>query len=336
MFNVEGVDISVFCPSKWFQSPGNDCILLSVYKVPAMGAGDFNAAPIVLEFDISQVRASFVYCKFVYPDIRAAIPTFRTPNSFRLDNPEIIDRKAPEAAYLVLSSPLKIEGADKNESQVRQAMALALSLILAVHGRSAAFSHVFDHLLKVSETGFILNGGSHMNYWFFGKPNLDTRHLDEIKEAEKALLSKPSQEKNRISLSLRWFSMATYDSGIDAFLKYWIALETLAMPDDTNIKPLREILAKASSIETQKIDDSFGIGRIYGLRSDIVHKGLQVTLDIPFLFYMSRLYSDVLFEVLGLPRMNRAQACLADPKVEGLKALLTKAGIIRNKDMSIS
>ena len=238
--------------------------------------------------------------------------------------------------YLVLSAPIRVDGTRSNELEVRQSVGLALSLILAVHGRSAAFSHVFDHVLKLGQAGFISYSGSYTNYWFFGKPNIHAKYLDEIKDAEKVLLSKPPQERNRIFLSLRWFSMATYDTGVDAFLKYWIALETLAMPDDTNIMPLREILAKASSMETKQIDRTFGIGRIYGLRSAIVHNGLQTTMDIPFLFYMSRLYSDVLFEILGLPKMNRAQACLADPKIGGLEALFKKAGIAKDKDTSIS
>src|SRR5216684_338281 len=50
---------------------------------------------------------------------------------------------------------------------------------------------------------------------------------------------------HRVLLSLRWFEQALFDHGIDAFLKYWIAVETVGMPDTSNIRPLIESLAVA-------------------------------------------------------------------------------------------
>lgn len=65
----------------------------------------------------------------------------------------------------------------------------------------------------------------------------------------------------------------TYSFGVDAFLKYWIAIEIIAMPDSSNIKHLIEILADIYEIRKEDAKKNFGVGKIFGFRSKIVHHG---------------------------------------------------------------
>lgn len=199
---------------------------------------------------------------------------------------------------------------------------------MSIIGQSAAFAHVFDHVYRLDGSGVSVTSQPHSNYCTIGKPNLEKGYLDGILWIEKALFSTPPKEKNRIDLSLRWFHRATYDSGVDAFIKYWIALETISMPNTGNIRPLKAILAKAYSIKFCEVENTFGIGRICRLRSRIVHDGELIEIDLPFLFYMSCLYSDALFDVLGLPILRKSKVCLADPTVGGLETLLKKVAIL--------
>lgn len=327
---VETFPMDTFYPSSWFKGITDSSLWLSVYSVPTLQLGDLGGASIVRDFSANKVRAVLTHRSFRFLDISAATPTFNSPKSFRLDSPLINVKAVPTGVYLVLSAPVKIDGVERQESEIKEEINRCLSIILSIIGQSAAFAHVFDHVYRLDGSGVSVTSQPHSNYCTIGKPNLEKGYLDGILWIEKALFSTPPKEKNRIDLSLRWFHRATYDSGIDAFIKYWIALETISMPNTTKIKPLMAILAKAYSKEVGEVEHSFGIGKIFNLRSRIVHHGELYKIDLQFLLYMSCLYSDVLFSVLHLPMLRKAESCLLDPNIGDLKTLLKKIGYTRN------
>jgi hypothetical protein len=88
--------------------------------------------------------------------------------------------------------------------------------------------------------------------------------------------------------------------GVFAFLKCWIAIETLAMPDGTNIRPAILTLAAAYNMSEAEARDFFAIGRLFSLRGDIVHRGLTPRMDQYLLAYIEGVYVDLLAQVLGV------------------------------------
>ena len=113
---------------------------------------------------------------------------------------------------------------------------------------------------------------------------------------------------------MRWFESAIYDKGIDSLLKYWISIETLAMPDTTNIKVINEILSSAYKRTLDEVRDLFEVGRLFGLRSSIVHEGFNVPIGWLLLKYLEALYVDILFGILGLPCESRAEEIIKNPE----------------------
>jgi hypothetical protein len=321
---VKDNDVTSFYRPEWFNGINDSSILLSVYSVPTFKSNDLPADPIIYDFHTIPVRAIITYQSFNYPDIGSAIPIFPSPKAFRVDNNKIRTKQTPRGVYLALTAPQKVNGLEHEQPQIMDQIHTALSLIISIIGQSAAFTHVFDYVFNLDSSGFMAFSQSHANPWIVGRPSLTKLSFKSISFSERALASMPRKLKHQVQLSLRWVRMAVYDSGIDAFLKYWIALETLSMPDTSNIAPLKSILAEAYLIPFNDVDRIFGIGRIYDFRCDVVHDGLFVNIDLNFLYYFSCLYSDILYSIIGLPNMRKAKAWLDDPVNGGLEELLTK------------
>ena len=61
-------------------------------------------------------------------------------------------------------------------------------------------------------------------------PDSSQAALRLIADLDEAVRSQNEQDRNRIQLSLQWLCRASETFGVDSFLMYWFALETLAMP----------------------------------------------------------------------------------------------------------
>lgn len=91
------------------------------------------------------------------------------------------------------------------------------------------------------------------------------------------LMNVPAERRRRIALACSWFqdAGAATDPAIE-FLGLWVVLEVLAMPDTTNISPLRERLAEIAG--GVPADWSQFVGRLFGRRGDLVHGvGREIT-----------------------------------------------------------
>jgi hypothetical protein len=94
-------------------------------------------------------------------------------------------------------------------------------------------------------------------------------------------------------------------------VKFWIAVETLAMPNSTNILPIFESLARAYGIPLSDAKTRFPIGRLFNLRGRIVHRGEMLELPGAVLGYMSALFFDLLSELLLQPNEGRLAESLS-------------------------
>ena len=114
-----------------------------------------------------------------------------------------------------------------------------------------------------------------------------------------------------MQLSLRWFELALYSKGdVDGFLRYWFAIETLGMPNATDIRPLNESLARTYGISFEDARKRFSIGRLFGMRSRIVHNGQIIPIHQNLSKYVEAPYVDILYEHLGLTSEQRAAGVL--------------------------
>jgi hypothetical protein len=148
-------------------------------------------------------------------------------------------------------------------------------LLSAIGTKLLALEHVEDYRVSFADGTFGPTSILVANNLWWLTPDVSEDAGDVWHRAANALSESP--ERERIELSLRWYDEAKRESGVDSFLKFWFALETLAMPNTTDIAPIRNALSLAYP-DCGDVDKKFGIGRTFGLRGRIVHDGIRVEI----------------------------------------------------------
>lgn len=152
-----------------------------------------------------------------------------------------------------------------------------------------------------------------LNPLTFPAPNLSTSRLGALERAARAVEAMTPDAQARVELALRWYEPGVFSSGIDSFLRLWIAVETLCMPDATKIRPLIGLLSHAYSLTELDIKARYQIGRLFNLRGLIVHHGNRQPIHANLLDYMAAIFADALAETLGEPSQRIADRVMAQP-----------------------
>jgi hypothetical protein len=218
-------------------------------------------------------------------------------------------------------APFDVDGRQGDEHAVRQRIAEVVGLLVAFEGKNIAFQHLFDNVQEMRPPGQSVISAVMDLPFTLPAPDLSTNRLQSIVRADVRIAAQPESVNNRIRLSLRWFEAAAHDADVDAFLKYWIALETLAMPDTTDIQPVNHSLASAYGCSMQEVGETYHIGRIFNLRSRIVHDGFNARIPSQLLEYVAAVYADVLSEILGNPCEKRAHKLITEQSVDLLSII---------------
>lgn len=83
-------------------------------------------------------------------------------------------------------------------------------------------------------------------------------------------IGRARSERERFGLACEWCWSAIHaGEPVMQFLSMWFAVEVVAMPDTTNVRPVRERLA--ASIGGDQEDWSEFVGRLYGKPSRLAH-----------------------------------------------------------------
>lgn len=217
----------------------------------------------------------------------------------------------PPGATMLLAALSNPAESDSAEATARSSFDQAAATIAALNTPDLVFEHLADFTLKSDGTITVFSPAIRAP-GFRGKPVLTTDALDELKSAVQALGSLPDNERTRIRLSLHWLGRGARTSGVDGLLYHWIAIEAIAMPDTTNIRPALATLATLYGVTAAEANDRFRLGRLFGLRSRIVHHGLSIGIHQNVIDYMSAMYTDILRSTLGLPHVGAASRYLSE------------------------
>ena len=211
----------------------------------------------------------------------------------------------PTGPLLLLMVPASDKpGSDETEA-IHHQLARAAGLLSAIETFTLVYESLEDYVLSIMDgllrpTAVQLYDG----LWSHdGSVTDDARHRWML--AANALINHP--QRARISLSLEWFDQAKRQHGVDAFLKFWFALETLSMPNDTNVRPMEERLATIYDTDLTTIRARFHVGRLQGLRSEIVHHGRLLRIPAELLDFLHSVYLDLLVDLLGFASPHRAE-----------------------------
>jgi len=295
-----------FIPSDWFKKPQESSVLMSAYRTLLVTKDQFKYLTI---HDYQNARVLILFGQLNYLDPsqikyeinKDGVPTFT-------GSANIV--ATPESGWLVVLQPLKVDGVNQGEYKIKSRAGAISSIYSAVNGRNMAFNLYFENEISMPNGNPSATTDSVINPHSFPKPDVSKDQLDLIYKVGKLIEKSETSQKNKIEISLHWFNEGRKSKGLDEFIKYWIALESLGMPDTTNVRPLNQSISNAYNVSMQVVGDRFGIGKIQGLRSRIVHHGEDVPIHSDLSDYLQGLYIDILFDHLGTISQKRAEKVL--------------------------
>jgi hypothetical protein len=269
--NLPFVDL---IPLSWFSQPAKSSIWIRGYWARPVPAKHISAERV--EFPFSRgvgvlAQGSLKYLFVERPDIE---PTetgdarFRTPKRYGWV-------ESPLGTHMILIVPHDVDGTEGNEALTEASLDELEGLLVAYSGHALVYRRLFDNILHLGTGEITVYFGTVDNPAWYDPPQLAEPDLTTLRAVDRARLSAIPALRYRVDLSLRWLAYAARDRDVDAFLKYWIAIETLAMPDGTNVRPANELLAHAYGLSLPEVVGRFCLGRIQGVRSAIVHHGVH-------------------------------------------------------------
>lgn len=190
-----------------------------------------------------------------------------------------------------------------------------ISLLIATNYRNIAFRHLFSQTIGIQDDSMAMASDAFRLPFDLPQPDLSEKALNRFRLSHAHISNLSMAQQRKVRLSLRWHLKGIQSDGIESFLNFWIALETLAM-DTTNISDINRTLASAYGTSTIAAGRVFGVGRIYDLRCSVVHNGSRKNISTALTDYMECLYADLLQYVLLGEAQRRAEAYIAKHELD--------------------
>jgi len=155
----------------------------------------------------------------------------------------------------------------------------AVTLLSALYG-----PYFFDSLVY---RGWLIKDGWGVLYSWIQpakqrKISIREKALFDTLRIARTMISKDSDISTRFSLMAKFFAKSlSYSMSEEKFLLLWTILEIYPMKSTSNIKPISEFLTKILDVDVNTIKQKLEIGKLYGLRSSLVHDGIfRVDIEV--------------------------------------------------------
>jgi len=192
-------------------------------------------------------------------------------------------------------------------------------VICSLYGKDFLGKKVFTQEVN-NDKSVVLTPGF-LNPYYRITSDIDESNIISLSVFENKMNGLSNNDRHAIMRSLAWLSDSTKSFTSDSFLRLWIALEIGFTKSDNAVKEIRNNIAKAYDIDNGKVDYYFNLGKIYGLRCEIVHRGKNPPIDGSILDMMYYIYTDLLFFKLTGQKDKRAMNYLSKKSIN-LKEVL--------------
>jgi hypothetical protein len=221
----------------------------------------------------------------------------------------------PSGRYVLLSVPVQAHYMAVTEEMEREATARmdsAAGVVAAAVSPNAVYQQAFEFYAEAVGSGvFVLSSP-------LRRPREERAELNEaamiaMRDVLRAIGAADDRTQARARASLRWYSQAHAEGNrLDAFVKFWIALEAISFGGSGSNVPLGTLLASSYGREVRWIRETFAIDQLSQLRSAIVHAGDRPMLHGNLIRFVDALYVDALYAQLGMPNERRAERALPE------------------------
>jgi hypothetical protein len=198
-----------------------------------------------------------------------------------------------------------------SEYEVVQKLQAARGFLTLIEGENSHYWHLTDRIFHFPKENDSVLGKSYKS----PESKIAFNKGIQIDDFSKKVESLDENIQNRIHLAMRWLDGAKHEqNSLDEFLKLWFAIETLIMPDTSNIKPIKDFLQSAYSLDSNTISYTFNIGKIFNLRSKIVHEGKNIGIHSQLIEYLKGLVYDYICHITNSVFEKRALSIINDRK----------------------
>lgn len=302
-------------PAAWYDQP-DLWVWMSCYHTMRLTKATLSNGPRILSFN-DAIAMIFYGSPVYFPESTIAVqstdvPVFST-------HVQATPIQAPEGCYMMLI--LRFQNGEEHEYPLRVRELTLRSILTTVLGENIAYRRLFQTRVKADGTSANLFSEFFRNPYSDPEPDISDESLNLAMRLEAAIENLPNNDAERVRLSLRWHGQAKDAQGPDAFINQWVALESLGMSDRSNIRPLEEALARSYAIPLSEARARFHVGRLFGFRSEILHKGIIPPIPSTLTDYMRALYKDILWEKLAITSEHAAGLALQNAGVDLLSLL---------------
>lgn len=304
-------DLEALLPDGWKEPRQNRAILVVAFEVQGLPASDYSE---FIGCELKNVAVLFLKGRLSHREnVQVTQYWIDAAGRFNVVDPEptkIVE--TPEGIFALFLSPYEVTlPTNKAELEARERIEVAQGLLCSFQGRNIVFRLAYENSYSLESRAASSWSEPLPVPLSLPRPVLTRDGIAAICGAERAIQKLSPRGRGRVQLSLRWLKEAVYDWGPLAFLKYWMAIETLAMPRSPDIRPLNVALQRAYSLPSASAAKiRFHTGLLASLRAAIVHRGYMGGIDGRLLVYLQCLHHDVLCETLGIPCGKRAGSVL--------------------------
>lgn len=303
---TEKTSISSLTPDSWFSEDMPHYAWLTAYR---MMLTEQPLLPKPIIHDYKNLRVILFFGKLAYLDNNNIKYNWSNNGTLTTTANNQITL-SEESGWLIILQPYNNNIDCLNENNLRYNAGVYAGLYSALNTQNIAFIKLCDNVINLENNNITTFGPAIKNCLTFPPLDLSSAKSDLMQNAGTVIAKLPDAEKNRIMLSLHWFEKGLRSIGIDGFISMWIALETLGMPNTTDVRPIIQKIANAYHIPYDKAQQKFQIGKIHGLRGRILHEGENIVIHANLSDYIEAIYSDVLFETIGLSSEKRSEKIL--------------------------
>ena len=279
---------------EWIEDQNLKHVWITGFNMLGVHKNEMSNNPLVSDLGAIRVVIFIGRLRYVEGDI-----SIEGSDPYKLQ-PISATKTTPEGCYLLMIQRFKTDEVTYIEEEAKKATAIYSGLLSILWGQNAVFRRLFDIVINFRQQKWNAFSPQIREPKSFPKPDISSTRIEFTLSVVDAIERLPEFEKKRVELSLQWYFSGLESMGLDAFLKTWFAVEALGFDERENIEKLNMSLSQAYGISVQDAKTKFQLGKLYGFRNRIVHRGEIYPIELILNVYLEALYSDILFQRLGL------------------------------------
>lgn len=234
----------LFTNEEWFKDINQKRILISGYRPESVRVEPPLALKGAKLMDIGSIRIALYRGEISYFDINK-IEMGIKDGRWSIKQPNEPQITKAEGTFVLFIVPLRDNSHPVLSSAMNHIEAVA-SLSPILFGSHLIYEHVFDNVHSIDSNGLETISsfsGIIKNARPPGHVLVNNDLLVDYATVAHEFNTMSEERKSKFTVALRWHYKGLREvNPADEFLCYWIALETIAMPDTTNIRPIADKL----------------------------------------------------------------------------------------------